>query len=154
MGELVDPEDDDDEDEFESLVLLDTSSHDAARLGYPPTLPVELALKEKTPRELCAIYGISHDEWNRLRQDPVFVADVKARSIELETDGLSFKMKAQLQAVELLKKSWDMIHGPKTPPAVAADLIKFTVRAAGLDGSKDQALAATQQNALQINIHL
>jgi hypothetical protein len=37
---------------------------------------------------------------------------------------------------------------------VKADLIKFTIRAAGLDGSKDQAAAQGPQNALQININL
>ena len=41
------------------------------------------------------------------------------------------------------------------PPNVQADLLKFTIRAAGLDGSKDQAAnAGAIGTALQININL
>jgi hypothetical protein len=85
-----------------------------------------------------------------------FIADLKAVVEELRKDGMSFKMKARLQAEELLKTSWRLIHSNNddVPPNVKADLIKFTIRAAGLDGSKDQAAAGSQSNALQININL
>jgi len=51
----------------------------------------------------------------------------------LKEEGMSFRIKAKLQAEELLKTSWRMIHNPATPPSVAADLIKSTARWAQYD---------------------
>lgn len=129
---------------------------DPAQLGYPPTLPIEVALKTASIKEICEAYGLSKTEWDQLRADPVFIAEVAAAVEALKKEGMSFKMKARLQSEELLKTSWKMIHAPsdEVPASVKADLLKFTVRAAGLDGSKDQAAANTLQNALSININL
>jgi hypothetical protein len=128
---------------------------DPAQLGWPTMLPVELALREHTPRELCLAYGVGQDDWDRLRADPLFVAEVRRCVAELQKEGMRFKVKARLQSEELLKKSWEMIHDSHetVPPAVKADLIKYTIRAAGLDGSRDQA-NAVPLNPLQIQINL
>jgi len=127
---------------------------DPADISYPPTLPLEIALRHMTPKECCEVYGISEDEWASLRSDPVFVADLKAHMAELKTSGLTFRTKAAMQAAQMLKTSWQMVQDPKTPAAVRADLIKTTIRVAGLDGSKDQGDNTSQKNALQININL
>jgi hypothetical protein len=42
-------------------------------------------------------------------------------------------MKARLQAEEMLKTSWRMVQDKETPANVRADLIKATVRWAGLE---------------------
>ena len=127
---------------------------DPAELGYPPTLPVELALRTAPVRTICESYGLTEADYAALRQDPHFVAHVKRISDELQRDGgMGFKLKARLQAEELLKTSWRMIHNNAVASSVRADLIKFTVRAAGLDGSKDQAAgAATPTLNIQINL--
>ena len=126
---------------------------DPAELGYPPTLPIEIALRTGTTKEICEAYNIDRVRWDELRQDPAFIADVHAAQEALRKDGMSFRMKAQLQSEELLKTSWKIIHDAEMPANVRADLIKFTIRAAGLDGSKDQA-ANQQTTALQININI
>lgn len=128
---------------------------DPASIGYPPTLPVEVALRTAPIRDICEAYNLSKADWDVLRFDPRFIADL-TRAVEmLKEEGMSFKMKARLQSEELLKKSWQMIHdnSGRTPPAVQADLIKFTVKAAGLSEEKNAANQG-QQNALQININL
>lgn len=134
-----------------------TLDNDPSTLGWPPTLPIEVALQTAPIRRICEAYGLSKDDWDNLRLDPVFQSDVRAASEELKKEGMSFKMKARLQSEELLKTSWQMIHDRSQliPPAVRADLIKFTIRAAGLDGSKDQANGGPAGGtALQININL
>jgi hypothetical protein len=71
----------------------------------------------------------------------------------LQKDGVSFRIKAKLQAEALLAKSWALIHSPDTPNTVKADLIKSTVRWAGYEPKQtDGAGAGT--NAFQININL
>lgn len=130
---------------------------DPAAISYPPTMVVELALREFTPRQVCEAYGVSAEQWDVIRQSPVFVSDLKARMIELQTDGVSFKMKARLQSTEYLKKLWTITDDKEAPYAIRADIMKFVIRAAGLDGSKDQAAAAAGAsigNALSITLHL
>jgi hypothetical protein len=129
---------------------------DPARLGWPPTMPYELVLRTGTPREICESYGIDRDKWAVLRVDPRFVAAVEEADEKLREEGMAFKVKARLQSEELLQTSWGMIHDADTPHNVRADLLKFTIRAAGLDGSKDQAAQAAHAigNALNIQINL
>lgn len=132
-----------------------TALADPATMGWPPTLPVEIAMKVAPIRDICEAHGIERADWDRLRADETFVAAVQEAHEALKRDGMSFRVKARLQSEELLKTAWAMIHAPndEVPANVKADLLKFTIKAAGLDGSKDQ-LAASQQNALSININL
>jgi len=125
-------------------------------LGYPHTLPVEVALKVASIKDICEAYGISKQDWDILRHDPVFIADVSRVNRALQQEGMSFKLKAQLQAEELLKTSWKLIHDQSgdVPPSVKADLIKSTWRMSGLDESKNKANTAEITAALQININL
>lgn len=136
--------------------IIHPDERDPAELVYPPTLPIEVALKTASIASICEAYGLSREDWERLRRDPMFIHDVAEAHEILKKEGMSFKMKARLQAEELLKESWRMIHDRTglTPPAVRADLIKFTIRAAGLDGSKDQANGASNANSLNIQINL
>lgn len=135
---------------------------DPAELGYPPSLPIELALREHPKTTILQAYKLTEDDWDRIRQDPIFVKDLEARVIELQSDGVSFKMKARLQSEEYLKKLWKIAenrledgNAADYPVAIRADVMKFVIRAAGLDGSKDQAAnAAVIGNALSITLHL
>lgn len=106
---------------------------DPARLGYPPTLPIEIAMRTSSTRAVCEEYGISEAEWDLIRFDPTFLGDLQRAADMLKEEGMSFKVKARLQSEELLKSSWRLIHDPTTPHAVRADLIKATARWAGYD---------------------
>lgn len=128
---------------------------DPSTLGYPPTLPIEIALKTATVPEICEAYNLTREDWERLRQDPVFLSEVKQAVDALKKEGVSFKMKARLQAEELLGTAWKLIHSPHddVAPAVKADLLKFIIRCAGLSEEKSQG-AVNNGTALQINIDL
>lgn len=135
--------------------LVTINPDNPADIGYPPTLPIELALKVASVKDICAAYDISREDWEVLRNDPVFKADLASAVEMVRKEGMSFKLKARLQAEELLKTSWKMIHAPsdEVPPSVKADLLKFTVRCAGLEADA-KASAGGNQNNLQININL
>lgn len=136
--------------------LLSIAPPDPADVGFPATLPLELAMREDTPKNICKAYGISKAEYDVLCANPYFVRAVEDAIAELQKDGVSFKIKARAQAGELLKTSFQLIHDGDTPPSVKADLIKFTIRSAGLDASIDQKNAgnAAPGVALQINLNL
>ena len=123
---------------------------DPAALGWPPTLPLEIALREHTVPDICESYGIDALQWERLRLDKVFQAAVVKYAEMLKADGMGFRLKAQLQSETLLQTSWRIIHDPDTPAAVKADLVKATWKAAG-HGNND---APQQANAFSIQINL
>ena len=126
---------------------------DPAQLGFPPMLPIELAMRTAPVPEICRAYGIDKEEFVTLTQNPLFVQAYKAAQEALQKDGMSFRIKAKIQAEELLKQSWKMIHSETTPTAVKADLIKSTVRWAGYE-PKNDAAGGGLGNAFQININL
>ncbi len=104
-----------------------------ADLGYPLSLPLEVAMGDKPVREIFEDYGLSRDDYDRLRRDPIFVMDVQRFREELKKDGMSFRLKAKMQADYMLRKAWIMIDEPATPATVKADLLKSVVRWAGYE---------------------
>jgi hypothetical protein len=130
------------------------SPSDPAELGWPATFPIELALRVAPTKEVCEAHGITREEWDRLRVDPGFQSCLAGYVKTLREDGMSFRMKARLQAEELLKTSWTLIHAVNTPENVKADLIKHTIKFAGLDASQDQKNSASNQNNFQIVLNL
>jgi hypothetical protein len=141
-----------------ALALL--KDNDPAHLGFPPQLPIEIALREEPVKDICEAYGIDRAKWSEIRTNPMFVNALSAAAEMLQREGMTFRTKARLQAEELLKTSWLLIHSSndQVPPAVKADLIKHTIKFAGLDASIDQKNAGGGGggfgNALQININL
>lgn len=129
---------------------------DPSLLGWPATFPIEVALAQYPIKEICLAHNVDQNEWNRLRADEGFQNVVSGYLELLKKDGMSFKLKAMMQSEELLKTSWDIIHGVATPAAVKADLIKNTWRVAGLDASLDQKNGGGngQNNAFQIILNL
>lgn len=125
---------------------------DPSQIGWPVTLPIEIALRTAPNDEIRQAYGYSPVEWAALKDDPRFLADL-AKAVEVVSkEGMSFKLKAQLQAEEMLKESWRLVHDPNCPATVRADLIKATARWAGYD-VKDQAAGGSAPTlAIQINL--
>lgn len=108
---------------------------DPTSLIWPPTLPIELALKTATPDELRHEYGYTPEEWADLRQNRVFLTDLAAACEMVRQEGMSFRLKAKLIAEENLKQVWKMIHASdaSVPAAVKGKLIELTARWAGFD---------------------
>jgi hypothetical protein len=147
------------EDEFGDYPLSpnlhDPDARDPSTIGlYPATLPIEVALHETPLADLKVEYGFSDEEWSALPHNPQFVSDLKAAKDMLKREGMSFRAKARLQADELLKRSWILIHSSTetVPPAVQADLIKATMRWAGYDNK--EVAAGGQVNGFNIQINL
>jgi hypothetical protein len=106
---------------------------DPAEIGYPATLPIEVALNLAPIAEICRLYHITPAQWDRIRHEPLFQEALQNAKDMLAKEGMSFKMKARLQSEELLRTSWALIHNKLVPPNVKADLIKSTVRWAGYE---------------------
>lgn len=117
---------------------------------WPRSLPIEIALQTGPIDKLVEAYKLSPDEWQALSANPDFIAEVEAQREALKTEGMSFKMKARLQAEEMLRTSWQMVHSADTPAPQRVDLIKTTFRVAGYDNKEGTAIG----NAVGLSINL
>jgi len=137
---------------FAFYSLVDKQDRDPANLGFPPMMPIEIVLRTAPVKEICEAYGIDRDEYERLRNDPFFIAAVrKAQEMALK-DGWGFRMKALLQAESLLGSSWTLIHSPDTPASVKKDLILGTWRAAGVIEPENKGGATNVGFSISINL--
>lgn len=129
-------------------------------VSWPPTLPIELALRIGTPQELRVEYGYSEEDWAALPRNPAFVKDLKDACELVRQEGMSFKLKSRMLAEENLKTVWKMIHASEenVPATVKAKLIELTTRWAGLDprtnGEYVNGVGAVAANTLNIQINL
>lgn len=146
-----------------TTIGLPVAQKDPTGLAWSPTLPIELALKTASPKELQVEYGYSDEEWEALPRNPVFMRELAGACELVRQEGMSFKLKAKLIAEENLKQCWKMVHAShgEVPPAVKAKLIELTANWAGFDprtngtnregGGSGGALNANMLN-IQINL--
>lgn len=134
---------------MDNLPLNHTKWND--RLAFDVALTLEGS--GETLQEVIARHNITANDLLAFNADRVFLKKVEGYRNEVREKGLTFKLKARAQAEELLTTSWLLIHDAAVSPAVKADLIKSTVKWAGLE-PKD---AGPQDNAaggVKITINL
>jgi hypothetical protein len=126
---------------------------DPSRVAWPSTLAIELALKTASPADLREHYNLTDEDWFAITRNEVFQNELRAAVDLMKQEGMTFKMKAKLQAEALLETSWRLIHAPsdETPPSVKADLIKTTFRVAGFD-TKDGIAPIGANFNIQVNL--
>ncbi len=101
------------------------------RLAFDIALTLEGS--GETLQEVIGRHQISSTDVLSFNADPIFLKKVDAYREEIRSKGMTFKLKARAQAEELLTTSWMLIHDSAVSPAVKADLIKSTVKWAGLE---------------------
>lgn len=120
---------------------------DNPKANWSDKLAFEIALVMEGSGEPVATilkaHNLTEDQFLKISDDKTFVKKVEIYRADIEKNGLTFKLKAKAQAEVLLNTSFDLIHHPDVPAAVKADLIKSTVKWAGLEPQKDQAWKAT-----------
>lgn len=112
---------------------------DANEITFDPRLPFELALGVSNVRATFLKYGYDDAQARVLLADPVFGAKVREYKAEITEKGLSFKLKAKLQAEDFLTVSYMLVNNSETPAPVRADLIKWTAKMAGLEPAPNAA---------------
>lgn len=117
-----------------SATFLDTTKW-SDRLAFDIALRLEGSGEDIV--EIMARHRIVTTDLVAFNGDPVFLKKVGTFRDEIRDKGVTFKMKAKSQAEELLKTSWLLIHSPDVSAAVKADLIKSTVKWAGLEPKGD-----------------
>ena len=93
----------------------------------------------ESTQEVLIRHGIDAIRLSGFLSDPLFLRKVGDLRAEVREKGMTFRLKARAQAEELLTTSWTLIHAPEVSAAVKADLIKSTVKWAGLEPKNDAA---------------
>jgi hypothetical protein len=121
------------------------------RLAFDVALTLEGS--GETLQEVMNRHSIKADDILAFNADPIFLKKVDHYRVEIRDKGMTFKLKARAQAEELLTTSWLLIHDPGVSAAVKADLIKSTVKWAGLE-PKDNTLTEGVSGGVKITINL
>lgn len=121
------------------------------RLAFDVALTLEGS--GETLQEVMSRHNINANDVLKFNADPVFLKKVDHYRGEVRDKGMTFKLKARAQAEELLTTSWLLIHDPGVSAAVKADLIKSTVKWAGLEPKGDQEIN-TGAGGVKITINL
>ncbi len=90
----------------------------------------------------------------KYNQDTIFLQKIRALREEVHEKGLTFRVKARAQAEELLTTSWTLIHSPDVSASVKADLIKSTVKWAGLEPKEASNVEGVATGGVSITINL
>jgi len=134
---------------MDNLPLNHTKWND--RLAFDVALTLEGS--GDTLQEVITRHRISANDILTFNADPIFLKKVEGYRTEVREKGLTFKLKARAQAEELLTTSWMLIHDAAVSPAVKADLIKSTVKWAGLE-PKDAGPQDNGTGGVKITINL
>jgi hypothetical protein len=122
------------------------------RLAFDVALTLEGS--GESLNDVMARHNIGSNELLTFNKDPLFLKRVEHFRIEVKEKGLTFKLKARAQAEELLTTSWLLIHDPGVSPTVKADLIKSTVKWAGLEPKPDSLVDGGNGGGVKITINL
>ena len=122
------------------LTVMDTLPLQHTKWSDRLAFDVALALEGsgETLDELKQRHHISAGDLLVFNKDKVFLKKVEHYRDDIRDKGLTFRLKARAQAEELLTTSWGLIHSPDVSPAVKADLIKNTVKWAGLEAKTEE----------------
>lgn len=135
---------------MDNLPLNHTKWND--RLAFDVALLLEGS--GETMQEILARHNIDPLMMAKFSADPVYLKKVEHYRTEIQEKGLTFKLKARAQAEELLTTSWMLIHDPSVSAAVKADLIKSTVKWAGLEPKGTEDNNGNNAGGVRITINL
>lgn len=109
-----------------------------ADMSFDPRIAYEIALGVEKASLVFDKYGLSEAQMVALVRSPAFLMTIKKYKEEIQASGISFKLKAKIQAEDLLTHSYLIATDVEAPMAVRADMIKWTAKVAGLEPTPDK----------------
>ena len=124
--------------------ILDTFDQ---RLAY------ELALGFETVEKVYPRYGLSKDEWDKLRRTRDFRNLVEKYMAEMQKDGTSFRNKAGVLAEDLLYVAHSIASDVDNAPGVRMESLQWLAKVSGRDESNKKEVS-TNAPPFMISINL
>ena len=127
--------------EFDVVVQEPPALAIATTEPWPPRLAFELAMDGDLPY-ILEKHSLTTEQLTSFLLTPAFAKEVADHRARIIAEGVSFRMKAKLQAEEYLKDIDELIHDPDASPAVRLDAIKSVVQWAGYVPKSDASTAS------------
>jgi hypothetical protein len=124
---------------------FDLPADPAEAAPFPRGLTLDLVLEVGTLKEILDSYEITPQQFEKILKNPTFRKEYEAHKESMATEGWSFRKKAASQAELYLNMVYRMASSDTTPAAVRADLIKSTVKWAGLDAPSPATMQTPEQ---------
>ena len=96
-------------------------------------LALDLAVQSDTAENLCKKYDLTLRQFQSIISHPAFIKVVEDMQQEIGDRGVTFKMKAAVQADMYLEDLHKMIRDTMTPPNIRLGAIQSIVKWAGLE---------------------
>lgn len=119
--------------------------------NYSQHFVMELALGLESPDSLCIRYDITPYEYACLLANPVFQSDLNSWKQRMVDEGLSFKLKARVQAEAYLEEIDNLVNDPDTSKETKLAAISRVVAWGGLEQSKNSTEGSSKPS-ITINI--
>lgn len=117
---------------------------------YPRGLALDLVLEVGTLKEILDSYNLTPEAFKKIMANSAFRREYEAHKESMDTEGWSFRKKCQAQAELYLNLVFRLTNSDHTPAAVRADLIRHTVKWAGLDSPVQVGTASTQNSLVEL----
>lgn len=134
---------------------LPTLNHEkpASIVAWDPRLAFDIAMQGVgKATEVFAKYGLDANAAIELLQNPVFQKQLKDYAAEIETAGLTYRMKARILAEDLLPHAYDLATDTLYPASVRADMIQWVTKIAGLEPEKISGKDVPQTGGFSLQI--
>lgn len=102
------------------------------QVSWPARLPFDFAMGEDA-NTLLERYDLQPSQLHSLVFTPAFMKEVDKHRQEILDNGVSFRLKAKIQAEEYLQEIDNLINDADTSPAVRLDAIKSVVKWSGYE---------------------
>lgn len=126
------------------LDSLDVAVDPANSAPYPRGLALDLVLEVGPLKEILDSYDISPENFRKILANHAFRTEYEKLKEEMQTEGWSFRKKAASQAELYLNLVYRMVSSDQTPAAVRSELIRHTVKWAGLDTPPPSAMQSPE----------
>lgn len=126
------------------LDSLDVAVDPANSAPYPRGLALDLVLEVGPLKEILDSYEISPENFRKILANHAFRTEYEKLKEEMQTEGWSFRKKAASQAELYLNLVYRMVSSDQTPAAVRSELIRHTVKWAGLDTPAPSAMQSPE----------
>lgn len=128
-----------------TTLIPETPADPASAAPYPVGLALDIVLEVGTLDQILKSYDISPDRFEIIQQNPAFKQELEGHRESMKIEGWSFRKKAQAQAELYLGLLYRLASSDTTPAAVRADIMKTTVKWAGLEAPVQNSTAPEAQ---------
>ncbi len=126
------------------LDSLDVAVDPANSAPYPRGLALDLVLEVGPLKEILESYSLTPENFKTILANRAFRTEYEKLKEEMQTEGWSFRKKAASQAELYLNLVYRMVSSDQTPAAVRSELIRHTVKWAGLDTPPPSAMQSPE----------